>query len=373
LPLANQTAGPAVLTIGAVAPVENRGDFVGSGSYIRRTGLALGLTIALSVFTATAVAVAATTAPATTPARTVGATATAARQASTGRPATTAGTICWSGAHPRLAARISRGILAALSGRSSVVGLKVDDTVKGVICDFHQDQQFYSASVIKATILAALLRKLMQEHRYLSSAQETLATEMITESDNAAASALWAETGRPSLQHFLNLASMKQTVLGPGGYWGLTLITAHDQMLLLKVLTSKNRVLDYASRSYELSLMARVIPSQRWGVPAGAPADVTVHVKNGWLPYPGDDWHINSIGSFSGHHRNYLIVVLTAGNPSMDYGIDTVQDVAEVINRDLNEGVTDVIPPSAPSPSWGTLDEQIPAPGTRPADASVGG
>ena len=63
-------------------------------------------------------------------------------------------------------------------------------------------------------------------------------------------------------------------------------------------------------------------------------------MKNGWLPYPGQDWHINSIGSFSGHHRNYMIVVLTAGNPSMTYGVNTVQDIAEVINHDLNEGTT---------------------------------
>ncbi len=332
---------------------------MGASHYIARISRPVGLLAALSLCAASATATAASAAQARvlTPA--------AARQASTARPAASAGTICWSGAHPGLAARISRGILAALSGRSSVVGLKADDTVSGVLCDFHQDRRFYSASVVKATILAALLRKLMTEHRYLTSAQRTLATEMITESDNDAASALWAEVGRSSLQHFLNLASMKQTVLGPGGYWGLTLITAHDQILLLRLLTSKNRVLDYASRSYELSLMARVIPSQRWGVPAGAPDDVTVHVKNGWLPYPGDDWRINSIGSFSGHHRNYMIVVLTANNPSMAYGVDTVQDVAEVINRDLNEGVTDVIPPSAPSPSWGIPDEQIPEPQAR--------
>jgi Beta-lactamase enzyme family len=240
-----------------------------------------------------------------------------------------------------------------------VVSVKVDDPVSHVICDYRQDRQYYSASVVKATILAALLRKLMEEHRYLSLAQQTLARKMITESSNSAASRLWAEVGRPSLQHFLNLAKMKQTVLGPGGYWGLTLITAHDEIVLLNLLTSKNSVLDRPSRSYELSLMARVIPSQRWGVPAGAPADLTVHVKNGWLPYPGQDWHINSIGSFSGHHRNYMIVVLTAGNPSMTYGVNTVQDIAEVINHDLNQGTTEVIPASAPYPSWGTPDEQI--------------
>ena len=38
---------------------------------------------------------------------------------------------------------------------------------------------------------------------------------MITRSDNNAASALWAKLGHSYLQHFLNLAGMKQTVLGP--------------------------------------------------------------------------------------------------------------------------------------------------------------
>jgi hypothetical protein len=45
----------------------------------------------------------------------------------------------------------------------------------------------------------------------------------------------------------------------------------------------------------------------------------------------------------------------------MAYGVDTIQATAEVINRDLNPGVTAVISPSAPFPSWGTPDEQIPA------------
>ena len=187
---------------------------------------------------------------------------------------------------------------------------------------------------------------------------------MITVSDNNAASALWAQVGRANMQHFLNLAKMNQTVLGPGGAWGLTQLTAHDELLLLKLLTSKNSVLDQASRDYELSLMARVIPSERWGVPAGAPADVTVHVKNGWLPYPvSSDWHINSIGSFSGHHHNYMIVVLTTRNPTMAYGVDTVQLIAKAINGGLNAGVKDVIPASVPSPSWGIPDEPLPAPG----------
>jgi Beta-lactamase enzyme family len=256
---------------------------------------------------------------------------------------------------------MAAGITAALRGRSSVVGLAVDDRRTGVSCVLHPGWHFASASVVKVTILGALLHKLKVEHRYLTKAQVTLTTEMITESDNAAASALWAEVGRYSLQRFLDLAHMDHTRLGPGGYWGLTQITAHDELTLLELLTHKNKVLDKASRDYALYLMAHVIPAQRWGVTAGAPADVTVHVKNGWLPLPAHGWHINSIGSFSGHGRNYMIVVLTADNPTMTYGVETIQGAAEVINRDLNPGTGPLIPAARPDPSWGTPDEEIPA------------
>jgi hypothetical protein len=283
----------------------------------------------------------------------------AAATAASAGAATVPPPICRSAAHPALAARITQGIQNALRGRQ-VAAVTADDRVTGVTCALLPGRHFYSASVVKATILAALLRTLMAEHRYLTSSEAALATKMITVSDNDAASTLWAQVGRFRLQRFLYLAKMKETVLGPGGAWGLTLITAHDELLLLKLLTSTNSVLDARSRNYELYLMAHVIPSQRWGVPAGAPAIVTVHVKNGWLPYPDStDWHINSIGSFSGHGRDYMIVVLTANDPTMTYGVDTVQRVAEVINHQLNPTVTNVVPASAPAPSWGQPDEPL--------------
>ena len=40
---------------------------------------------------------------------------------------------------------------------------------------------------------------------------------------------------------------------------------------LLKMLTSHGKVLTDNSRAYELGLMHKVTPSQRWGTPAGAP------------------------------------------------------------------------------------------------------
>ena len=84
----------------------------------------------------------------------------------------------------------------------------------------------------------------------------------------------------------------------------------------------------------------RVIPSERWGTPAGVGAGITVHVKNGWLPYPtGRDWHINSLGAFAGPGTAYQMAILTSGNPSMGYGIDTIQGAARVINTDIAQFV----------------------------------
>ena len=267
---------------------------------------------------------------------------------------------CRSAAHPRLAARLSRDIRAALRGRSSTVALRVQDKSEDLNCWLNATMHVDSASIVKVEILGTLLREAQTQHRRLTASEVRLARLMITESDNDAASDLWAHVGRGRLRYFLGQAGMKQTRLGPGGYWGLTQVTAHDELLLLNLLMYPNTVLDAASRSFALSLMAQVIPAQRWGVPAGAPADLTVHVKNGWLPLATHGWRINSIGCFTGHRRGYSIVVLTEDNPTMAYGITTIQRAAEVIHPQLNPGATAFRPASGPAPSRGRPDEDIP-------------
>ena len=251
--------------------------------------------------------------------------------------------ICRSASRPRFAAWLSRGIQRALAGRVSRVGLTVADPHLGLSCALHRTSHFDSASAIKATIISALLYK---EHgpSHLTADQRGLAWRMITQSDNAAASALWDEVGDAGMQRFVTAAKMSHTILDDDA-WGLSQLTAQDELTLLKLLTTHGTVLSDTSRGYVLWLMSKVIASQRWGVPDGAPADVTVSVKNGWLPDPFTErWHVNSIGAFRslgayrGRHISYQIAILTDGNRSESYGIGTIQAAARVINHDIARG-----------------------------------
>src|SRR6185437_2071707 len=115
-------------------------------------------------------------------------------------------------AHEALAARLSRDIKAALAGRYDEYAVTVFDRTREVTCRLSEGHRFHSASVVKATILAALLRWHQETGKPLTSTEKYLATLMITQSDNDAASALWDELGHARIQHFLNLARMTETV-----------------------------------------------------------------------------------------------------------------------------------------------------------------
>ena len=250
-------------------------------------------------------------------------------------PARAAPGICTSSTQPALAAKLSRQIARALRGRSSTVGIAADDSEERVSCRYHQWRKFHSASVIKVITLCALLYEL-QGMQNLTPDQAFLAQAMITESDNDAQDTLWNEVGMDALQRFLTAAKMNRTRLGQDDYWGLTEVNAHDELRLLHLLINPNPVLDRASRRYALGLMADVVPGQRWGVPAGAPPDVTVHLKNGWLPDP-DLWDVNSIGDFTRRDIDYSIAILTRNDPDMAYGVAVVESVARLINQALAE------------------------------------
>jgi beta-lactamase class A len=220
---------------------------------------------------------------------------------------------------------VLRSYLAARSGAVSVAVLDLKSGQKWI---YRPGERAVTASIVKVDILETLLEHAQAEHEPPSSVDADVATGMIEDSDNDDATELWdSDDGSTGIGAYNEKAGLHQTELNTGGYWGLSTTSASDQVQLLRQLVRRHGLLDGASRRYQLGLMESVTPDQDWGVSAGVPSGVKVALKNGWLPN-GDGWEINSIGYIHGDGRAYLIAVLTSGDPSEGYGIDTISQIS---------------------------------------------
>jgi beta-lactamase class A len=228
-----------------------------------------------------------------------------------------------------------------LAGRTGTVLAAVYDVKTGQTWRFGQGRPQAEASVVKLDVLETLLAE-RAGSTSLAASDRSLAQAMIEDSDNTAATSLWYEVGGGTrIRSFNTQAGLAQTapsscVVCPGFSWpgwGLSTTTPADQLALLKELIRPSPLISDAARDYALSLLENVTADQRWGVSGGVPAQVTVALKNGWLPLEGtnSDWQINSVGWLSGDGRNYLMAVLTTGNPTEQYGIDTIDQLAAMV------------------------------------------
>lgn len=224
---------------------------------------------------------------------------------------------------------------AFLHSRGGNVTAAVENLWTGRLYLYRPGVREHTASIVKMDILETLLRQHQLRHTRLSPSEAATATGMIEHSDNNDATALWNEVGGPGgVGAYNRRAGLTQTI--PNGAWGLTLTTPLDQVRLLRELVLHPALLDPGAQRYELDLMHRVESDQRWGVSGGVPARADIALKNGWLPY-GGGWQINSVGRIKGLGRDYLIAVMTQHDPSMGYGIGTIQGISAIVWRELAE------------------------------------
>jgi hypothetical protein len=186
---------------------------------------------------------------------------------------------------------------------------------------------FETASIVKVDILVSLL---VQRNGSLTTAQKSLATSMITLSDNSAATSLFKAIGSATGLNKTNKAlGLIETSAGTNGNWGLTRTTAADQIRLLKLVFLPNGVLSDASRTYVSTLMSSVSKGQDWGVTAAADDGDDSAVKNGWLQRSTTElWDVTSIGCVGAHGHRFLVVVLVTSASSMSRGVSTIEKAA---------------------------------------------
>jgi beta-lactamase class A len=189
---------------------------------------------------------------------------------------------------------------------------------------------YRSASVVKAMLLIAYLRRPDVRARPLRASERALLDPMVRRSDNRAADAIHARVGLAALAALGRRAGMRQFI--PHPVWGGSTITAADQArLFLRI----DRLVPRRHRAYAMGLLRGVIPEQRWGIAAAVPPGWKIAFKGGWgrgVTRQVD--HQAALLTSAG--LRISVAVLTGDNPSDGYGTDTIRGVASRLLRGLD-------------------------------------
>jgi hypothetical protein len=208
----------------------------------------------------------------------------------------------------------------ARSRLGSVSFAVVEDRVP--VRGYRRTVGYPSASVIKAMVLVAVLRR--AGHRRLTRAQRALLYPMITRSDNEAAIALWNTLGAGPLRDVAAAAGMRRFAIGAHLFEAR--VDASDQARFFLVI---DRLVPAEHRAYARRLLASIVSWQRWGIAdAAARHGFSIRFKGGWRTAL-----THQVALLQRDGRRLAIAVLTADEPSMAYGEQTIEGVAERLLR----------------------------------------
>jgi hypothetical protein len=187
---------------------------------------------------------------------------------------------------------------------------------------------FVSASVVKAMLLVAYLRKLDRRHLPLDSGSRSLLHPMIHVSDNSAATAVWRRVGNPALYRLARAAHM--TDFSIRGDWASAHISPADQARFFFEIDS---LLPRRFRGYARSLLAGIVGYESWGIPRVArPHGWHVIFKGGWRG-TGLGQLVHQAAQLDRGPTRFGMAVMTDGDPSMSYGIATIEGVTRRLLR----------------------------------------
>ncbi len=192
--------------------------------------------------------------------------------------------------------------------------------------DLHRT--FVSASVVKAMLLVAYLRMVAADHRDLTSSDRSILDPMIEVSDNSAATRAWQIVGNDRLRRLAARAGM--TDFSIVGDWATAQISAADQAGFFFAM---HRVLPRHFRTYADYLLSHIAGYESWGIPAVArPAGWRVYFKGGWRGTSLGQL-VHQVARLKNHGKRIAIAAMTDGDPSMSYGIGTIEGVTAKLIR----------------------------------------
>jgi hypothetical protein len=200
---------------------------------------------------------------------------------------------------------------------------------EGRLSGLREHWTFITASVVKAMLLVAYLRRLDAIGKHAVDAySNSFLYPMISVSDNSAATRCWSVVGDAGLDSVAQAAGMSEFSIS--GSWGNAQISPADQARFFFEMDS---LIPPEFVRYARSLLSTIVSYESWGIPAIArPLGYQVFFKGGWRS-TGLGQLVHQIARLEGHRRTFSIAVMTDGDPSMEYGIATIQGVTAALLR----------------------------------------
>jgi hypothetical protein len=189
-----------------------------------------------------------------------------------------------------------------------------------------------TASVLKALMLVAYLRRRDVAHRPLRAADRALLAPMIRRSDNVAATRVRDIVTSAGLQRLGRIAHLPS--LRVAAVWGLSRLDARDAARFFLQLPG---LVPRRHRAYATWLLAHVVSSQRWGIgQVSLPAGWRLLFKGGWGSGTGAVDHqaallIGRCGA------RLAVAVMTTGDGTHAYGQASLRGVFARLLRGLPE------------------------------------
>jgi hypothetical protein len=185
-----------------------------------------------------------------------------------------------------------------------------------------------SASVLKAMLLVAYLRRPDVRSRPLRPDERGLLGPTIRRSDNTRASQVCNIVGTSGLARLARRTRMRHfRATRP---WGLSTINVADQTRFFLRIDS---FVPRRHRRYAMRLLGSIVPAQRWGIARVRPPGWALYFKGGWGS--GTGWADHQVALLRRGQRRIALAILVTSSPSHAYGKETLRGVAARLLRGL--------------------------------------
>jgi Beta-lactamase enzyme family len=211
-------------------------------------------------------------------------------------------------------------------GRSGAVSFAVVDEA-GRLHGYHARAIAPSASLLKAMLLVAYLRRGDVRNRALEQWERDLLGPMIRRSDNAAATRIVGLVGAARLDALARAAGMEHFRLH-WPIWGLSEITPRGQALFFSRI---DRLVPLAHRRYAMRQLETVVPAQRWGVGQVPHTGWRLYFKGGWGSGTGLVDH--QVALYRAGGERFSFALFTRFDPDHEYGKETLRGLAARLLR----------------------------------------